>query len=90
MADRVMTLDGMLLLLAASVAMMLPILETRNRFTFMFFLAGMLMHFVVQFLVGVALDEAKHRRCPRRRRRQIARIVLLVLAIPPIMTAYFP
>ena len=86
-----MCVDGMVFMLGLTIVLMIPILiGPWTRPAFLAFISGMLIHFTLQFLLGVALEEARHRRNPKRRRWQISRVCLLVMAMPPFMAAYFP
>lgn len=87
---HVFSIWGMMGLLGITVAMMIPVMVERNRPTFLLFVCAMLAHFMIQFLVSVAVDDIAHRRHPRKKRIQMIQFVLLALAVPPFMSAYFP
>lgn len=86
---HVLSVRGMIALLGFTVLLMLPVmLEPRTRGAFLLFVAAMLAHLFLQFLIGVALDDITWRRAPMRRRMRIMRWVFLFAAVPPFVSAY--
>ncbi len=91
MKARVFSVWGMAGLLAITDLMMVPVtIGTRTSASFLLFVGAMLAHLFIQFLLSVAVDDISHRRHPRKRRIQMTQVLLLLLAVPPFISAYFP
>jgi len=84
---------GMTGLLTITNLMMVPVMiGPKDRMSFLLFVSAMLAHLFIQFLVSVAVEDISYRRKPRKRvKRQIQamQLVLLLLVIPPFLSAYF-